>query len=51
MYYIQVCNNTQDFSQQNMFVFIIYSWIVRYETLYSPFKINSLISSPDNMAD
>ena len=39
MYYIQVCNNTQDFSQQNMFVFIIFSWIVRHETLYSPFKL------------
>ena len=50
MYYIQVCNNTQDFSQQNMFVFIIFSWIVRNETLYSLFKIITLISRPDNMA-
>ena len=39
MYYMQVCNNTQDYSQQNMFVFIIFSWIVRHETLYSPFKL------------
>ena len=49
MYYIQLCNNTQDLSQQNMFVFIIFSWIVRHETLYSPFKIIFLISRPDNM--
>ena len=39
MYYIQVCNNTHDFSQRNMFVFIIFSWIVRHETHYSPFKL------------
>ena len=50
-YYIQVCNTTHDFSQQNMFVFyIMFSWIVRHETLYSPFKIISLISRPDNKA-
>ena len=50
MYYIQVCNNTQDFSQQNMFVFIIFSWIVRHETLLQSFQIISFISRQDNMA-
>ena len=38
---LNVCSNTQDFSQQNMFVFIIFSWIVRHETL--------IISRPDNL--
>ena len=50
MYYIQVCNNTQDFSQQNMFVFIIFSWICSTWDPLQSFQIISLISRQDNMA-
>ena len=50
MYYIQVCNNTQDFSQQNMFVFIIFFLDCSTWDPLQSFQIISLISRPDDMA-